>query len=29
MINALEDMLDGYITAGMTRAMNTLLMVEL
>ena len=27
MINALEDMLDGYITAGMTRAMNTLLMV--
>ncbi len=27
LINALEDMLDGYITAGMTRAMNTLLMV--
>ncbi len=27
MVNALEDMLDCYITAGMTRAMNTLLMV--
>lgn len=27
LINALDDMLDGYITAGMTRAMNTLLMV--
>lgn len=27
LINALEDMTDCYITAGMTRAMNTLLMV--
>ena len=27
MVNALEDMLDCYITAGITRAMNTLLMV--
>lgn len=27
MVNALEDMLDCYITAGMTRAMNTLLMI--
>lgn len=27
MVNALEDMLDCYITAGMTRAMNTVLMV--
>lgn len=27
MVNALEDMLDCYITAGMTRAMNTILMV--
>lgn len=27
LINALEDMADCYITAGMTRAMNTLLMV--
>ena len=27
LINALDDLLDGYITAGMTRAMNTLLMV--
>lgn len=27
LINAVEDMMDNYITAGMTRAMNTLLMV--
>ena len=27
LINALEDMLESYITAGMTRAMNTILMI--